>query len=173
MLGDWDKHQDWAEPHVRALARFGDRVEIHKSASLAEVKAVTRRAAIAVVPSRVREALGLSALEAHAAGAALISSGRGGLREASGEHALYVEVEDAAPLAAAMERLVQNPAERLKLAQAGQVFVARVHSPAARAAELDALRHALADRSLTGQGQGKSYRAASGPGVWSLNNLLG
>ena len=173
MLGDWDKHQDWAEPHVRALARFGDRVEIHKSASLAEVKAVTRRAAIAVVPSRVREALGLSALEAHAAGAALISSGRGGLREASGEHALYVEVEDAAPLAAAMERLVQNPAERLKLAQAGQVVVARVHSPAARAAELDALRHALADRSLTGQGQGKSYRAASGPGVWSLNNLLG
>ena len=172
MLGDWHKHQDWAEPHVRALARFGDRVEIHKSASLAEVKAVTRRAAIAVVPSRVREALGLSALEAHAAGAALISSGRGGLREASGEHALYVEVEDAAPLAAAMERLVQSPVERLTLAQAGQAYVARVHSPAARAAELDALRHALADRSLTGQGQGKSYGAAQGQGDWSLTNLL-
>lgn len=149
MLGDWDKHRAWAEPHVRALERFGDRVEIRKSASLAEVKAVTRRAAIAVVPSRVREALGLSALEAHAAGAALISSGRGGLREASGDHALYVEVEDAAPLAAAIDRLIDDPAERLALAQGGQAYVTRVHSPEARAAELDALREALVSRPQT------------------------
>ena len=149
MLGDWEKHQDWAEPLVRALDRFGDRVEIHKSASLAEVRDVTRRATIAVTPSRVREALGLAALEAHAAGAALISSGRGGLRESSGEHAVYVEVEDAVPLTAVMNRLIEDPAERLALARGGQDFVERVHSPVARAAELDALREALADRSLS------------------------
>lgn len=147
MLGDWDKHAAWAEPHVRMLERFGDRIEIRKSAPLSEVQAVTRRAAIAVTPSRVREALGLSALEAHAAGAALISSGRGGLREASGEHAIYVEIDDAKPLATAMLRLVENPTERLALAQAGQGFVERVHSPSARAAELDDLREILADRS--------------------------
>ena len=173
MLGDWDKHRNWAEPYVRALDRFGDRVEIHKSASLAEVKAVTRRAAIAVVPSRVREALGLSALEAHAAGAALISSGRGGLREASGDHALYVEVDDAAPLAAAMERLVANPAERLALAISGQDYVARVHSPAARAAELDALRHALADRAANRPGPVKPDRSGLVQGDGSPTPLQG
>ena len=130
--------------------------EIHKSANLVEVMAVTRRAAIAVTPSRVREALGLAALEAHAAGAALISSGRGGLGEASGEHAVYVKVEDAGPLTAAMNRLVEDPAERLALARSGQDFVERVHSPVARAAELDALREALSDRSLSSRSAAKA-----------------
>ncbi|WP_269219670.1 glycosyltransferase family 4 protein [Brevundimonas vesicularis] len=151
MLGDWEKHKDWAAPLIGALDRFGDRVEIYKSASLDEVRAVTRRAAIAVTPSRVREAMGLTALEAHAAGAALISSGRGGLREASGEHAIYVDVENAEPLTAALNHLVENPAERLALARAGQAFVERVHAPSARAAELDALRETLADRSSSGR----------------------
>jgi len=151
MLGDWEKHQEWAEPHLSQLERFGDRVEIRKSASMNEVKAVTRRAAIAVTPSRVREALGLTALEAHAAGAALISSGRGGLKEASGDHALYVEPTDAAPLAAAIDHLIRHPVERLALAHGGQAHVALVHSPQARAVELDALRQAMADRSLTPQ----------------------
>ncbi|WP_295215839.1 glycosyltransferase family 4 protein [uncultured Brevundimonas sp.] len=146
MLGDWDKHQDWAAPQVQMLERFGDRVEIHKSASLDAVRTMTQRAAIAVTPSRVREALGLAALEAHAAGAALISSGRGGLREASGEYALYIDVEEAGSLTSAMMRLVENPDERLALARGGQAYVERVHSPAARAAELDALREALVER---------------------------
>ncbi|HWW12939.1 MAG TPA: glycosyltransferase, partial [Brevundimonas sp.] len=53
MLGEWERNQAWAEPHVRALDRFGDRVELHKSASMAKVIEVTRRAAIAVTPSRV------------------------------------------------------------------------------------------------------------------------
>lgn len=147
LLGEWDRNSAWAEPHVRLLDRFGDRVEIHKSASVPEVRAVTRRAAIAATPSRVRETLGLTALEAHAAGAALISSGRGGLREASGEHAVYVAVEDARPLADAMNRLIEDPQARLALARGGQAFVEQVHSPAVRAAELDALREALLDRS--------------------------
>ena len=159
MLGDWEKHKDWAAPLIGALDRFGDRVEIHKSASLEEVRAVTRRAAIAVTPSRVREALGLAALEAHAAGAALISSGRGGLREASGDHAIYIDVENAEPLTAALNHLVENPAERLALARACQAFVERVHAPAARAAELDALRETLADRSSSGRSPSSTRRS--------------
>jgi glycosyltransferase involved in cell wall biosynthesis len=173
MLGDWDKHQDWAEPHVGALARFGDRIEIYRSAGMAEVKAVTRRAAIAVTPSRVREALGLTALEAHAAGAALISSGRGGLKEASGEYAVYVEPTDAAPLAAAMVRLIENPAERLALARDGQAHVARVHAPAVRAGELDDLREALADRSLTAQPASARANPFLLPMPGSLSGLKG
>ena len=143
MLGDWDRHQAWAGPRIDALARFGDRVEIHRSASLPEVQAVTRRAAIAVTPSFVAEALGLSALEAHAAGAALISSGRGGLREASGDHAVYVDPPQAPGLTEAMWGLVENADRRVAMARAGQDFVAAVHTPAVRADQLDDLRETL------------------------------
>lgn len=150
MLGDWDRHADWAAPRIEALARFGDRVEIHKSASLPEVQAVTRRAAIAVTPSFVAEALGLSALEAHAAGAALISSGRGGLREASGAHAVYVDPPQAPGLTRAMIALVANDEKRIAMARAGQAFVAAVHAPAVRSAQLDDLRETLvAERALS------------------------
>lgn len=143
MLGDWERHEAWAQPLLQPLERFGTRVAVRKSASLAEVKAVTRRAAIAVTPSFVAEALGLSALEAHAAGAALISSGRGGLREASGAHALYVENPQAPALVQALTDLILDPAGRLEIARSGQAFVNAVHSPGVRSAQLDDLREGL------------------------------
>ena len=143
LLGDWERHAAWAGPHIARLERFGDRIEIHRSAPMAKVVEVTRRAAIAVTPSRVAEALGLTALEAHAAGAALISSGRGGLREASGDHAVYVDPPEAEGLAAAMQRLMDDPALRADLARAGQAFVVANHAPDVRAAQLDDLRRRL------------------------------
>ena len=143
MLGDWDRHASWAEPRLKPLERFGDRVMVHKSAPLSDVQAVTRRAAIAVTPSFVAEALGLSALEAHAAGAALISSGRGGLREASGPHAVYVDDPQAPALIEALTGLIGDPERRLKLARDGQAFVVSTHSPQVRSAQLDALREAV------------------------------
>lgn len=145
MLGEWERNQAWAEPHVRALKRFGDRVELHKSASMAKVIEVSRRAAIAVTPSRVAEALGLTALEAHAAGAALVSSGRGGLREASGVHALYVDPPEAPGLADAITRLVTDDKLRRRMASAGQTHVVAIHNPVVRAQQLDDLRQRIAD----------------------------
>lgn len=151
MLGDWDRHAAWATPQIAKLDRFGDRVEVHRSAPIAEVIAMTRRAAIAVTPSRVAEALGLTALEAHAAGAALVSSGRGGLREASGDHALYVDPPEAPGLTTAILRLVEDEDLRLRMARAGHAHVAATHTPDVRAGQLDDLRHRLvserADRS--------------------------
>ena len=143
MLNDWDRHADWAAPHVAPLERYGDRVEIRRSAPLAEVRAVMQQAAIALTPSVWAEPLGLTALEAHAAGAALISSGRGGLREASGPHALYVDDLTPATLAAAIERLIEDPAERLEMARAAQAYVVDTHAPAHRAAQLGDLREQL------------------------------
>lgn len=151
LLGDWEKHQAWAGPHVDRLARFGDRVRIVHSAPLEVAMAVTRRAAIAVTPSRVREALGLTALEAHAGGAALISSGRGGLREASGDHALYVDPDDVEALVAVLCDLIDDPGRRLRLARAAQTFVTATHGPAVRAAELDGVRAALAAARAAGR----------------------
>lgn len=146
MLGDWGKHGGWAEPVIQKLDRFGDRVEIHRSAPLSEVMAMTRRAAIAVSPSFVAEALGLTALEAHAAGAALVSSGRGGLREASGPHAVYVDPPEATGLAAAMTDLILDPKSRVEMARQAQIRVAEVHSAEARSSQLDDLREAMMEQ---------------------------
>lgn len=161
MLGDWDRHRTWAEPVIQGLERFGDRVEIHRSASLAEVRAITKRAAIAVAPSFVAEALGLTALEAHAAGAALISSGRGGLREASGSHAVYVDPPEAEGLATAMAGLISDPRRRTTMARQAQVRVAQVHAAEARAAQLDDFREAMMAQALQPVAVSSASRLAS------------
>lgn len=143
MLNDWDRHADWAAPHIASLERFGERVRVLKSAPLAQVRAEMQRAAIALTPSVWAEPLGLTALEAHAAGAALISSGRGGLREASGPHALYVDEVTPQTLEDAINQLVQSPELRLDMARAAQTYVAQTHTPQHRAEQLAALRQRL------------------------------
>ncbi|GAA0629053.1 hypothetical protein GCM10009422_28080 [Brevundimonas kwangchunensis] len=143
VLGEYERHEAWAAPHLQQLDRFGDRVEVHRSAPLSEVIAVTQRAAIAVTPSRVAEALGLTALEAHAAGAALVSSGRGGLREASGPNALFVDPPEASGLTEAIDRLVSDGSLRERMARAARKQVAATGTPAARAQQLDDLRLGL------------------------------
>ncbi len=143
MLNDWSMHADWAAPHVEPLARYGDRITVMRSAPLSEVRDVMQRAAIALTPSVWAEPLGLTALEAHAAGAALISSGRGGLREASGPHALYVDDLTPQGLADAIESLIADPARRLAMARAAQTHVLETHAPERRAAQLDALRRQM------------------------------
>lgn len=146
MLNDWEQHRRWAEPHVAPLRRYGDRVRLLYSAPLGEVRSWMKRAAIALVPSTWAEPFGLAAIEAHAAGAALVSSGRGGLREASGPHAVYLNRVTPAALAAAADRLITRPAERLSLAKAAQAYVGRQHAPGPRAAQLDAARMAIVER---------------------------
>lgn len=146
MLNDWDDHARWAARHVAPLERYGDRVEVLKSAPLSEVRRRMQTAAIALTPSVWDEPFGLTAIEAHAAGAALISSGRGGLREASGPHALYVDAVTPKTLAAAMDRLISSPEERLALARSAQAFVLATHTPERRVAELKAVRQIVIDR---------------------------
>lgn len=140
MLNDWDRHAAWAGPHLAPLARYGARVSVLHSAPLSQVRDTMKTAAIALTPSVWDEPFGLTAVEAHAAGAALISSGRGGLREASGDHALYVNDITPESLAAAMERLINRPEERLALAQAGQRHVVATHTPQQRSTELEQIR---------------------------------
>ncbi|WP_292078251.1 MULTISPECIES: glycosyltransferase family 4 protein [Brevundimonas] len=146
MLNDWDDHARWAARHVAPLEKYGDRVEVLKSAPLGEVRRRMQTAAIALTPSVWDEPFGLTAIEAHAAGAALISSGRGGLREASGPHALYVDAVTPKTLAAAMDRLISSPEERLALARSAQAYVLATHTPKRRAAELMVVRQTVIDR---------------------------
>ncbi|WP_312820973.1 glycosyltransferase family 4 protein [Brevundimonas sp.] len=150
LLNDWQTHEAWATPHVAPLRRYGERVQLMHSAPLAEVQTIMKSADIALTPSLWAEPLGLTALEAHAAGVALISSGRGGLKEASGPHALYVDPVTPEALTTAMLHLIDHPDERLRLARSAQAYVENEHSPARRAAELTALRLKMAGRSGTG-----------------------
>ncbi len=90
-------------------------------------------AALVVVPSRWAEPFGLTALEAMASGAALITTGQGGLAEVAGDAALRVPVDDAEALAKAMLRLSADTAARKRLVAAGlmraKLFDTKVVAP--------------------------------------------
>ncbi len=146
MLADWEDHRRWAASHVAALDRYGDRVTVLRSVPLSTVQRQMRAASIALTPSIWAEPFGLAAVEAHAAGAALISSGRGGLREASGPHALYLDDVTPQSLTAAIERLIFHPLERLSMARAAQHHVATTHTPQRRAADLLRIRRVVLSR---------------------------
>jgi len=76
---------------------------------------------IAVVPSVWNEPFGRTALEAMAYGAALISSGRGGLKEVTADAALTLSDLNAEALAKAIMTLAENATERERLQSAGRV----------------------------------------------------
>lgn len=94
-----------------------------------DVLAAMAQAAIAVVPSRWAEPFGLTALEAMASGAALITTGAGGLREVAGEAALYVPVDDAAALAMAIRHLATRDEDRAALSALGRERAAMFDTP--------------------------------------------
>ena len=108
----------------------------------AEVLAAMAEAAIVVVPSRWDEPFGLTALEALASGAALVTTGQGGLREVAGAAALFVSPGDARATAAAILSLATDDAGRAALAAAGLAQAARFET-ASLAGRLNALRPGL------------------------------
>ncbi|HEV7266024.1 MAG TPA: glycosyltransferase family 4 protein [Falsiroseomonas sp.] len=89
----------------------------------ARTLAAMSHAAMLVMPSRWEEPFGRVAQEAHLAGAALIASRRGGLPEAAGEAALYVDPDRPEEIAAAIRRLAEDPALALRLREAGAAHV--------------------------------------------------
>jgi len=104
---------------LRPLAAAGG-VRMEGYQPHAAVLAAMARAAIVVVPSRWAEPFGLSALEAMASGAALITTRRGALADIAADAALYVDPEDSAALAAAIVTLATDEPRREALAQAGK-----------------------------------------------------
>jgi glycosyltransferase involved in cell wall biosynthesis len=103
-----------------AAAVFGRRVRIDSNVPYADVKAAWESAAIGMVLTRGPEPFGRTALEALASGAALITSGLGGLAEVCGPCAVRVDPGDADALAAALGALIDAPDRRADLARAGR-----------------------------------------------------
>ena len=106
----------------------GSPVEILIDQPFAVVKARMEEAAVALVPSLWKEPFGRTALEAHAGGAAVISSGRGGLTEVSGDAALYVDPENLSALVSAIDRLMNDNVLRQRLQSQGRDHVRRTFS---------------------------------------------
>jgi glycosyltransferase involved in cell wall biosynthesis len=104
------------------LQGMPDRIDIEVNRPFDLVKEANEHAEIAVCPSIWQEPFGRTALEAHAGGAALISSGRGGLREVSGAHAAFIEEVTAGAIEAAILRLVRSDPLRRALQVEGRRY---------------------------------------------------
>ena len=142
-LGEWLTHEDWATEVIASLQAFGERCQIKKNIPIDEVKQVLAAAKIAVVPSVWQEPFGLAAIEAHAAGAAVISSGTGGLREASGNNALYLDGVNGDDIYEKLQELVGDEVLRSQLAARGQEFVGKHHHVQERMIELQETRRKI------------------------------
>ena len=102
---------------------FGGRVRIAANLPYAEVKAAWETAAIGMVLTKSPEPFGRTALEALASGAALVTSGLGGLAEVCGPDAVTVDPNDAGGVAAGLVSLMDAPSRRSELARAGRARV--------------------------------------------------
>lgn len=116
-------------PVARAIERHGlqDAVEFVKGVSDAELARLVRSAQIACVPS-LYEGFSLPAAEAMATGTPLVATTGGALPEvagADGETCLAVPPGDSGALAAALARLLGDPALRARIGAAGRERVLR------------------------------------------------
>lgn len=133
-----------ASPETPYLARLRRHaaaagIVLHGYRPQAEVAAAMAEAAIVVVPSRWPEPFGLTALEAMAAGTALIASPRGALPEIAGGAARYADPDDPAALAETIVALARDAPARALLGEAGLARAATFDLPRVGAA-LAALR---------------------------------
>ena len=127
----------------RAAAEAG--IAFHGYQPHDAVMAALDRAAIAVVPSRWPEPFGLIALEAMAAGAALVCSPFGNLPSLAGGAAILADPGQPGALAEALVRLALDLPERARLAQAGRAR-AKDFDLALAVRRLDALREDMLTR---------------------------
>jgi glycosyltransferase involved in cell wall biosynthesis len=108
-----------------------------------EVIAALRKAAIAVVPSKWDDPFPRTALEALAAGCALVCSRHGGLPEIGAYRARFLSEVSADSLAATLEDLMSDESQRVALQHRGfDDFPFEIHRTTAR---LDDLRGTLMD----------------------------
>lgn len=137
VVSEPDGFPDYFAAMGAALAPLGPQARLLVGRPFDEVKALNERAAIAIAPSVWREPFGRTCLEAHAGGAAVVSSGSGGLREISGEAALYLTAVAPAPIAEAVEALIVDEPLRARFAAEGRARVERLFDVRRVAAELD------------------------------------
>jgi glycosyltransferase involved in cell wall biosynthesis len=129
-----------------AALALTDRVEVTGSLPRAQALERLRAVDVLLMPS-LWEGMPLAALEAMAMGVPVVASAVGGLNEIieDGRSGFLVEGRDPGPYAAAVRRLIADPAERAGLvARAREVVAERFAWAAAQETYLDLYRAALA-----------------------------
>ena len=130
MIYEWERHKPYARVVIEKLTQAAKNVEVFIDRPVQEVRHLTKSAQIAVIPSKWQEPFGLVALETHLAGVAVISSGRGGLKEISGEAAYYLPEVTPEAIASAVSFLIGHTALRRQLQHCGQKRCIELFSPA-------------------------------------------
>jgi glycosyltransferase involved in cell wall biosynthesis len=138
VLSGLKEEPDYVEAVARVVART-PRARLVTDRPFAEVKALTERASIAIVPSVWDEPFGRTALEALAGGAALVTSGRGGLAEVAGDAAELLPAVEPYAIRRAVLDLAAADDRRRTLAAAGRDRAERLFDIRACAARLDGL----------------------------------
>ena len=115
-----DREPETVQALRDAAKGFNGRIRVDSNVPYAEVKAAWEAAAVGMVLTTGPEPFGRTALEALASGAALITSGRGGLAEICGPCAVTADPGEADGLAAALGQLMDEPERRAELARAGR-----------------------------------------------------
>lgn len=115
-----NKSPEYAAKVRAALNNMGNQSELMENQPFEIVKRYMECAAIVVVPSRWQEPFGRTALEAFAGGAALITSGTGGLAEIAGDDAILEHDLSREALGAALRKLIENDTLRENLSRRGR-----------------------------------------------------
>lgn len=140
LIGGARAGSEYGQRVQAALAPLGARAQRHDFMPHEAVMATFRRAAIAVVPSVWDEPFGRTALEAMAAGAAVIASRRGGLPEIVGDAGLILDPVTAAGLSATLAALAGDERARADWQQRARARAVENFDIRPWAARLDALR---------------------------------
>jgi glycosyltransferase involved in cell wall biosynthesis len=137
ILSATDREPKTVQALRDAAARPQGQVTIETNLPYAEVKAAWEKAAVAMVLTKTPEPFGRTALEALASGAALLTSGLGGLAEVHGPHAEVANPADSEGLAVRLASLLDSQNLRDKLARAGRARVASLYDIGAVAKRMD------------------------------------
>jgi L-malate glycosyltransferase len=155
LAGDGPLHA-----HLEALAAqlgIADIVTFAGHVNHDRVPEYLGRTDIFVMPSVYEsETFGVAAVEAQAMGVPVVASRVGGVSEAvaHGVTGLLVPPRDSAALAAAILRLIEDPALRASMSREGPGFVARHYDWATNAARVEQLYRSLLDGDRRARGRG-------------------
>jgi glycosyltransferase involved in cell wall biosynthesis len=139
ILNETARFPEYLREVMDIIAPLSAQISTEFNQPLSTVRERCQRAAIAIVPSKWEEPFGRTAMEAHAAGCAVISSGTGGLPEISSKYALYLQREFlSSDIVSNLLTLITNPKLRTQLASDGRLHCEGNFSLSRMAATLDA-----------------------------------
>ncbi len=106
------------KPEIQKLI-LENKLTIMNNLSSQEVFHIMQESTISVIPTKTQEPFGLVAVESHLAKCAVISSGNGGLKEISGQHASYLDSVGKENIFNAISLLIENTTKTKMLALLG------------------------------------------------------